>query len=78
MIMAERIIEGRIYPIGIQSFPEGWVWQTAGFPNYEVEVAFYKLIGANFNEDKEARGLEYEIEKLGSRTIGKSDRKQFD
>lgn len=37
---------------------------TLGFPNYEVEVAFAKLIGANFSEDKEARGLEYEIEKL--------------
>ncbi len=35
---------------------------TLGFPNYEVEVGFAQLIGANFNEKKEDRGLEYEIE----------------
>lgn len=37
---------------------------TLGFPNYEVEVSLSELIGANFNKEKENRGLEYEIEKL--------------
>ncbi len=60
-------IVGLMYQTGyltIESYDPRRKRYTLVFPNYEVEVGFAQLIGANFNEEKENRGLEYEVERL--------------
>ncbi len=58
------------YPVGMQTFSKiieggyAYVDKTAYIKPLLMDSRTVYLIGANFNEKKENRGLEYQIEKM--------------